>query len=43
MVDLRRLDPIIAALRPNGLIGILFHFFNDLNARETASWHAFQV
>ena len=36
MVDLRSLGPIIPALRPDELIGNLFHFFNDLNAKETA-------
>ena len=40
MVDLKQTAPIIAALRPTGHF---FHNFNDLNAKETASWHAFRV
>jgi len=43
MVDLMQTAPIIAALQPNGLTGYFFLYFNDLNAKETASWHAFRV
>ncbi len=43
MVDLKQTAPIIPGLRPTGLSGNFFHNFNDLNAKETASWHAFRV
>lgn len=43
MVDLEVPTPIIAPLWLKTPVVNLFHVFNDLNAKEIASWHAFRV
>ena len=43
MVDLEVSPPIIAPLWLKTAVVNLFHVFNDLNAKEIASWHAFRV
>jgi hypothetical protein len=43
MVDLKFIPPILPALRPKATTGNFIHIFNDLNAKEKASWHAYQV
>jgi hypothetical protein len=43
MVDLTLFAPILPALRSNVVTGNFIHIFKDLNAKETASWHAYRV
>lgn len=43
MVDLSQSVLIIPALHSDERGGVFFQYFNDLNAKETASWHVFQV